>query len=342
MNIYDPRTMLQALEQMHPANTFLRNTFFGAERVFEADAVDIDLVKGKRRMAPFVAPNLPGVVVARDGYTTKSYKPPKINPKRVTTAEHAMKRLPGEVLYGSGVSPEDRAKAILAGDLVELDDMISRREEWMAAQALFTGQINVVGEGVNELVDFGHTLKETLSSGVKWNESGGDILGDLAGWRTQCIQKSGIAPDTCVMSSEVADVLMKNETLLKLLDNRRVELGQINTQQLPGGVTYIGYLGGRVSMDLYTYDEWYIDDAGNEQPMVPTGKVLVASPRARFERLYAVVDDVADDGTMLFSAVPRYPRTFVEKDPPKRFVQVVSRPLLVPVQVDSYFVGTVL
>lgn len=342
MNIFEARTMLEALEQMHQANTFLRNTFFSSVRTFETDAVDVDIVKGKRRMAPFVAANRPGVVVSRDGYVTKSYKPPKVNPKRVTTAEHVMKRQPGEMLYNSGMSPEDRAKELLAKDLVELDDMISRREEWMAAQALFTGQINVVGDGVNDLVDFGHTLKETLATGAKWSETTGDPLGDLAGWRTECIKASGIAPDTCVMSSEVADVFLQNEKVLKLLDNRRVDLGQINPQQLPGGVTYVGYIGGRVSMDIYTYDEWYIDDDGNEQPMVPAGKVLVASTKARFERLHAVIEDVTDDGAMVFSAVPRYPRTFVEKDPAQRFVQVISRPLLVPVQVDSYFVGTVL
>lgn len=61
-DIFDCRTMLDAVEQMVRPRTFLRDLFFnGANPVtFGTTAVDIDIVKGTRKMAPFVHPRLPG------------------------------------------------------------------------------------------------------------------------------------------------------------------------------------------------------------------------------------------------------------------------------------------
>ena len=60
-----------------------------------------------------------------------------------------------------------------------LDDSISRREEWMCAQALTTGAIQIVGKGVNEEIDFGFTNKVVLTGAEQWGQSGADILGML-------------------------------------------------------------------------------------------------------------------------------------------------------------------
>lgn len=343
IDIFDKRTMLAVLETIYPVNTFLRDRFFTHVENVETEHVDIDIVKGKRRMAPFVHPRMPGRVVSRDGYQTKTYTPPLLNPKTVTTVEHIIKRSPGETIYGNEKGPQDRAAEIFGKDLASLNDQIDRREEWMAAQALFTGKIHVKGDGVDEVIDFGHTQKTTLTGSVMWNGADADPLVDLARWRKTCIQSSGISPDIAILASNVADIFMNNPKLLKLLDNRRVVLGQINPHELPNGVTYIGYIGGNVNMDLYTYDEWYLDDEdGAEHAMVPDGKVLIASTKARLTRAYGAYIDVTDGGSFTVNAVPRYPRTYVEKDPPARYLQVCSRPLLIPHQIDSYYVATVL
>ena len=62
MDIFDTRTMLEAVEQMPSARRFLLNTFFngGNPVTFATKTVDIDIIKGKRKMAPFVHPRLPG------------------------------------------------------------------------------------------------------------------------------------------------------------------------------------------------------------------------------------------------------------------------------------------
>ncbi len=341
INIFEPRTMLNAVEQLTPANTFLRDTFFSNVKTSETEHIDIDIIKGKRRMAPFVHPKMPGKVVARDGYRTQTYTPPLINPKRVTTAEHVLNRRPGEAIYGSSKTAEERAQEIAGEDLSYLDDLITRREEWMAAQALFTGKIEVNGEGISEVIDFGHTLKETLIGDAKWNSSNADPLTNMRKWRSECITASGVSADIGIMATDVADFFLNNSKLLKMLDNRRVTLGQIEPKELPNGVTYLGYIGGRINMDLYTYEEMYLDDDGVEKPMVPNGKLLTASTNSNFIRAYGAYVDVTEEA-MTVNAVPRYPRTYIEKDPPVRYLQICSRPLLIPQIIDSFHIATVL
>ncbi|MCL6636056.1 MAG: major capsid protein [Peptococcaceae bacterium] len=336
IDLFDTRTMLEAVRQMQPVRTFLKDTFFTNVRTFTTEHVDVDIVKGKRRMAPFVSPRLAGKVVERMGYSTNTYKAPMLNPKIPTTAEHLQKRMPGESLY-SGVSPDDRAAEQLGRDLAELDEMITRREEWMCAQALFAGKINVKGEGVDEVIDFLLTNKEVLAGAALWSDAASDPLADLKRWRRIVVKASGFNPDTVVMASDVVDKFLAHAKVQQMLDLRLVDTGQINPQLLPNGVTYIGRIA-ELGANIYTYDEWYLDDDGIEKPMVPEKTVLMASTAARFDLLYGAYIDM-EMGTM---DLPRIPRSWVEKDPSTRWVQMISRPLPVPQHIDSLYVATVL
>ena len=181
VNIYSPRYLAEVVRQAPPVRTYFRDTFFTNVKPFSTERVDIDLVKGDRRMAAFVHPRLGGKVLTANGYTTESYKPPLVNPYDVTTADQLMTRLPGEDLY-SGMTPAQRAAQKLMEEYATLNDATTRREEWMAVQAIVTGTIPIVGEGVNEVIDFGFTNKITLSGENKWGGTKADILGNLGDW----------------------------------------------------------------------------------------------------------------------------------------------------------------
>lgn len=336
IDLFDTRTMLEAVRQIQPVRTFLRDTFFTNWRTFDTEYVDVDIVKGKRRMAPFVSPKVGGKVVERLGYQTNIYKAPMLAPKLPTTAEQLLKRLPGEELY-SGMSPEERAAEQLGRDLAELDEIITRREEWMCAQAIFAGQIHVVGEGVDEIIDFGLTNREALAGTDLWSDPGSNPPADLKRWRLAIVKESGINPDTVIMASDVVDAFLGHAGVQKLLDLRLVDTGQINPQQLPNGATYIGRIA-ELGVNIYSYDEWYLDDDGVEKPMVPEKTVLMASTNARFDLVYGAYIDM-ELGTF---AQPRVARSWVEKDPSVRWVQMISRPLPVPQHIDSLYVATVL
>ena len=338
LNLYDTRTMLQAIEMMMPAQTFLRDTFFPSTDTFLTEHVDVDYYKGRRKMAPFVSPRSSGKVMDREGFTTKSFKPAMIKPQRIITGDDINKRSIGENIYSTR-SPDERAAEILAQDLTELDEAITRREEWMAAQILFTGKVDIIGEDVNATLDFDFTNKETLSGTDLWSAAESDPIADLKRWRKEVIKKSGVNPDRVILASDVVDAFVNNEKVKESLDNRRIVLGQI----LPNGVTYIGAIS-ILGLDIYSYDEWYYDEELKaDKSMVPDGKVMLASSNARSSMLYGAVT-LTDQTTNQFVTYEgaRIPDSWVKKDPPARILQINSRPLPVPHEVDSWYVGTVL
>ncbi|SDA89821.1 major capsid protein, partial [Pseudomonas sp. NFPP15] len=136
-DIFDTMTMLQAVEQIRTPRRFLMDTFFNGSmpETFGTKTVTIDIIKGQRKMAPFVHPSLPGSVASRKGFVSNTYEPPYIQPKLPTNAELILKRSPGENPFSTR-TPLQRAGEQLGKDLVDLDEQIIRREEWMCAQAL--------------------------------------------------------------------------------------------------------------------------------------------------------------------------------------------------------------
>lgn len=342
ISIYDTRTMLKAIQSMMPVNTFLKDTFFSGSQTFTTDQVDVDYYKGRRKMAPFVSPRKAGKVMDRPGYQTKTFKPPLIKPMRIATADDLQKRSMGENIYGAK-SPDERAAEMLAQDLADMEEAITRREEWMVSQIMFTGQVHMIGEDVDLLLDFDFTNKIALTGADKWSDPNSDPIQDLKNWRLSVIQKSGITPDMVIMASDVVDAFTKHPTVQKVMDSQRIILGKIEPQTLPNGVTYIGSISA-LGMDVYSYDEWYFDEESTtEKPMVPAGSVLVASTRARSSMLYGAVT-LADQksGDFVTYAGERIPDSWVEKNPPSRFIQINSRPLPVPHEVDSWYVAQVL
>jgi hypothetical protein len=351
ISMFDTREMLPALKEVKPAQSFLKDRYFSVIKEHETAKIDIDIYSGKRRMAPFVHPKIGGKTVERRGYTTDSFETPELSPDMVTTAEDMLKRSMGEGVYGSK-SPEDRAAEQLGSDLAELDEIITRREEWMAAQALFTGQIVVSGDGYDtETIQYWPTAPAdqpyvALGSGDRWNESTSDPLGDLRLERRNGIQKSGVNPQDLILGTDALDALLNNEGFAKKLDNRRIDLGLIDPKMLPNGVTYWGYLKDS-GIDLYSYDEWYFDEtSGLEVPMVPAKYALLGSANVRTTMAYGCVTLMrgsGDNAAPEFYAEARVPDSWTQrKNPAGRIVQIKSRPLPIIHQVQGFRVLKVL
>ena len=334
VDMFETRTMMQALEEMKPARTFLLDSFFPTTKTFGTEAVDVDIVKGKRKLAPFVSPLHEGKVVKRERYSTETFKPPYVKPKRATRAQNFLQRQPGEAVYAGSLTPQQRAARELGKDLAELRESIIRREEWMASQALTTGKVVVVGEGINAEVDFGMDVAQlvTLSGDDLWTASTGKPIENLRAWKRARAQASGVTCDRAIIGANVVDPLYSR--LKDQLDTRRIDLGMIKPEQLPDGVTYLGYLNDP-GIDLFTYDEWYLDDNGDEQPMVPVDAVIMGSTRARTARAYGAIQDVDAIGAGLFEA-QYFPKSWVQQDPSARFVMVQSAPLVIPTQIGAF------
>jgi hypothetical protein len=338
IDIFTTRVMLAAMEQMFTPARFLRDTFFKGQTTSNSEYVDIDVVKGKRRLAPFCSPLLEGKVVDRLGFTTNSYQPPYIKQKKITTAADVLKRQPGETIYGSDMGPQQRAQAILAADLLELMEMVDRREEWMCAQILNAGTVQCTGEGINISINFGlaGTHAVTLTGNDVWSNALSNPILDLRTWRKLIQKDSGLNPDIVIMGTLALYSFLEHAKTKEAYNMLKVDRGQINPQQLPGGVTYWGFLKD-IACDFYTYDEWYLDDSQVLQPLVPDKKVWMISSAARAGKHYGAIKDLK-----ALAAVPRFPKSWEVEDPSARFVMVQSAPIMAYHQVDGLVSATVL
>lgn len=341
VDLYTPRTLAEVVKTTPPVRTFLRDRFFTNVKTFPTKRVDIDIVKGNRKMAAFIHPMVGGEIVQAEGYETKSYAPPLINPATISTADQLLERLPGEDMY-SGKTPADRAAEKLIEEYNQLNDMTTRREEWMAAQVLTTGQLKVKGKGVDEVIDFGLTNKIALTSTKKWGASAADIWGNLKDWKQQ-VSRNGFAnANMVIMGKAAADAFMADATVAKLLDNRRIEIGAIKPEEMEGGLTYYGHLN-LPGVDIYGYDEVYLDDeTGETKPLIPDNVVLMIPSAASFMRAYGLCTYLDDAGAWHRAETDRLLRTYVEHRPDRRFIELQTHPLLIPDKIDSWFAATVL
>lgn len=339
IDMYNTRSMLAALEEMDKPKTFLRDTFFRNVKNFETEKIDIDIVKGKRRVAVYVSPNAEAHVSERAGYTTNTYEAPYIKEMRIIKPIDTLQRGAGENIYAA-MSPEARARKILADDLVDMNDMITRAEEIQASQALFSGAVTVKnGDTISFGVDATHML--TLASTAKWDDGSFTLallMAQLRAWQTLIRQDSGLPADMLIMGKDAANKFI---TYVQAATNNPAPAGIImdrgRMQPLPTdikGIAPVAYLT-EIGCQVVTYDELYWDGSAN-QPVVPTKKVCMISSQARMDRLYGVIQDMEG-----LYAVDRFAKSWVSNNPSVRYVEMDSAPLLVPHQVNGFLTATV-
>lgn len=343
ISIYDTRTMMQAIDKMPPVKTFLRDTFFSAINTFVTEKIDVDFRKGKRKMAPFVARTKGGITMDRQGFRTDTYITPYIAPQRALTKNDLEGRMMGENIYSTR-TPAQRAQELLAKDLVELDDMIIRREEWMCRELLLNGKVTIKGwvdkvggtDYVEDEVDYNLTNKETLVGADAWSEATSDKYGDLKAKRLEIIQATGVNPNICVMAGNVVDLFINDANVQKMLDIRNFTLGAVAPRVQANGVTYIGTLAG-LGLEIYAYDEWFVDDDGNEYAMIPDDYLIIGRSDLGSREYGAVTQIEADEEFHTYEGT-RVPKVWADRNHDQKMIRVASRPLPKPEDVDSWFV----
>lgn len=83
-------------------------------------------------------------------------------------------------------------------------------------------------------------------------------------------------------------------------------------------------------------------DIYGDKPLLPANVVVLLSTEANYSMYYGAVG-VTDEAGKTIEVVEgsRIPEQWVERRPPRRFLQLNSAPLCVPHEVDSWYVATV-
>lgn len=351
-NFYETHTLLMAVQQLTPAATFLRDRYFptnDATDIFSTDDVLVEFRDGSKKLAPFVAPRKGGVTILRNGYNLERYTPPFVAPKRPLSADDLKKRGFGEALY-SQLTPEQRQQTLILKDADELSELITRREEAIAAETMLTN--GCIMKHIADDVDAADEMEiRFYSEGsnpaaytptTKWDDAGAKIIDDL-GAMARMLTSKGLRASDLVCSPDVADAIVNNEAVQKLLDNRRINLGDVEPELLPAGAAIVARLNvkGRI-ISVISYDETYTDDAGADKLYIPSGKCVMTAPAAG-RTLYGAVTQVEQaDGEFHTYAGRRVPKYLSNAEGNTRSLTISSRPLLIPNNKNPFIVADVL
>jgi len=325
LGVFQPRRLIGLMNQTKSRSSFLKDTFFGKEMAHDTRAIEVDIIKGRRRLAPFVSPLAKGVIVDREGAITRSVTMPYLKEGIPTTAGQALEtKAPGQTVYQG--TPSQRLSIQLAKDVVKLKDMFARREEAMCADALVNGKVTALGEGIDVQVDFLRpATHRVINTGTlaAWDAAGVDILAQLRLHARTIIQSSGFQPNICVMGSAAADAFIKNIEAQgsNRLSHTKLETGAIKLDGLQSGATYLGNVQG---VDFYEYNEWAEDALGVEQPLLAANQVIFGSTRGESIFHYGAIEDLAV-GTKW--ATKYFVKSWVEENPSVRNLLAQSSPL---------------
>ena len=351
-NFYETHTLLLSVQQLTPATSFLRDRYFptnDATDVFSTDDVLIEYRDGSKKLAPFVAPRKGGVTMLRNGYNMERFTPPFVAPRRALTIDDLNKRGFGEALF-SKLTPEQRQQVLLLRDADELAEFITRREEAMAAETLLTNgcvmkhiadDTTVEDEMEIRFYDGGVNPAQ-FAPGTKWDAAGASILSDLQ-VMARMLTSKGLRASDLICSPDVADAIINNEEIQKLLDNRRYELGNVEPETLPAGAAVMCRLnvGGRI-ISVISYEETYTDAEGNDKLYIPSGKCVLTAPGAG-RTLYGAVSQVEQkDGEFHTYTGKRVPKYLSDATGNSRTLTLSSRPLLIPNNKGAFISADVL
>lgn len=336
--------LYQAIGQSKPPASFFRDTFFPKPKTFLTEEILVDFKKGKRQMAPFVAPRQGGITMRREGFETKKITTPRIAPQRAMTIDDLSNRGFGEGLH-STKTPAQRQSELEVNDVRELDESISLREEWMAVQLLFEGKVDVAGKVsdsddrvIEQEIDFKFTNKVVLSGTSAWDKEDANIAKDISDWRRKVIKSSGVAPDTLILGENAANAFLDDKKIMDQMNKLNYNIGAIEPRIIDDAITLIGRING---VEVYSYDEWYIDDEGVEQPFVPKNAALLAKAGAG-SIAYGAISQMNDEGNVETFEGRAVPKKWTNIENDVKMLRISSRPLPIPDDVDGWVVAQVI
>lgn len=345
MEIFDTLTLAGVIEVAPTLDAYWLG-FFPNEITFDTDEILFDVVAKDKRLAPFVAPNVQGRVIGTRGYTTKTFRPAYLKPKDAINPNRAFKRRAGEQPIVGGLSLAERYEAAVADSAAEQKIRIENRWEWMAAQAVIYGYVDVTGEDYPTVrVDFGRdaSLTAVLAGTQMWSATAtADPLADIEHMRTQAykLAKSPITRLTFGLDAWAS--FTKNEQVRGLLNtfyrgsetNFNRAIGDGTPQQYRGQIS--GPNGGGL-IDLWTYADSYTADDGTDTLILNSNDVVGTGPAMQGTQCFGAIMDF-DAGLV---PTRMFPKMWENKDPSVAYLMTQSAPLMVPAQPNSAFRLTV-
>lgn len=345
--LYDTVTLLEVIyaPQNQPGLNGFWLKFFPRSINFTTEKIYFDEIdENEYRLAPFVSPNVQGRIIRSKGYSTKSFKPAYVKPKHVVDPSRALPRRAGESFVTGSLTPQQRYDAIIADNLRRERQMIENRWDWMACQAIVTGEVTVSGEDYPTVtVDFGrdNSLTYVLSGADLWTATTATPMDDIQAGRLNAFRLSKAPVNSLIFGLDAwAAFIDKSHADVQDLLNVLIKGNQseFNSSGVSDGspVQYMGRIagtGGVGVLDLWTYNNFYEGDDGVGVPYMDPGVVVgVGGAVGGIQCFGAILDRAAQ-----LQALSMFPKMWDENDPSITYTMAQSAPLMVPAVPNNTF-----
>jgi len=336
IDMYSTHVLRGVVRSLPQPPSFFLDNFFPQVQEEESEEIHFDVEVGGRRITPFVSPLVAGKVVQNRGFQTKTFKPAYAKDKRHIQPNQPHKRVIGEAIGGSMSNMERRA-AVVRDTIADQLEMLTRREEVMAAEVLLTGKVTVAGDGfATTVVDFGRAAGLTvaaLTGDDRWSVdiAASNPLEDIEAWGT-LIQSNGGGVATDVVFKPDAWAAFRTRLIARgeaalLFDFMRT--GGSSAQFAPVMRDERAKFVGQIDMlNLWVYDDTYVNDAGSTVNLLPTAGsvVMVSRPNILGARAYGMIQDEKAG----YRATRFFVKSWLEEDPAVRWILLQTAPLVVP------------
>ena len=288
------------VESIEPLAPFLYSRYFTSRTVQSTvPNIEWDIIEGGQRLAPFVSPFVPGVHIRSRGHATYSFTPAYVKPAKTLQPSQGFVRLPGEK-YGGELSPRQRLDRLLAQQIQLHDDMLTNRQNWMAAKILTDGEVTISGDNYQSVtVNFGQHADlrpAALSAGARWSQTTGVPLDDIEAAALDVRQLSyGATVGDVVMDGKAWGYFRTRMADNKLFD-QTLSLNDGGRTSIDGGPrndtngTRVGRVAGR--FEVFVYDGQYEDEEGVMTNFMTDYSCLLISSGLQGTTYYGAIQDL--------------------------------------------------
>jgi len=322
--------------------------FFSEKKTIVFD----DLPVRDRRMAPFVMPHAQARIMAAPGPVgLKDFEPAYVKPAHHIDPSMTIPRMPGEALGGS-ISRQERFDRITADRIVRQRDMIERRWDWMAAQALIKGSVLVQGEDYMPVtLNFNRdpSLTFILTGSGQWGETGVSPIATIIAARTAAYELGESPINDVVCGTEAAGLFLKDPALKEMNDLRYLPQYSGGPSQFAGRPDF-NLTGFGTGSPVEQFGAYGLPDGGtvrfwkykNSYRDPYTGAMVDLLDPKEVVGIGGAVGGVRCFGAIEnfeagLAATDMFQSMWIEKNPSRAFVATESAPLMVPTNPNNTF-----
>jgi len=347
-----------AFKQIIPATKYLQNLFKSPdEYVFSGEDVQIDIIRTDEEFAVNCALYKGGRGNAFDLFTDKEWTPPMYDEFAYITAPLLQKRMPGRTIYDMGTGYERDFAFLLLEYSRALANKIVRAKEIQARDALFYGQITLVN---GDVIDFNFKADHIYALPSVWTNSTSNPFAHFATIGGRVRRDSGRAIMDAIFGETMIQEFLNNDIVKASADLEQIDRMALTSPIAQDeGATYHGtFSANDYKINAWTYPQYHkvpvgygLPNEGTKQPYIPTDRVVVLPTDPDFRLYYGGVPTLQNlsPETANVLEMTQFPTMeagrmvpYADLDKNKQAVKVGvrSRPLTIPVDVDSIGVLT--